>query len=283
MNRADSEESPMETNSTASVIESTSDSLVSHPEKKKKKHIKKFRKFVKKLIKEKKKDRNSEEAVHESEGGPSTSSPVLKNLKWTKSLTSIEEEPSVLPTTKSIDENTGDKKSKKVNAIAASFVKKVTSRKSKVTLNPTNAIALDENSASTSETPPSIEARTPDEASLSVPEISSSAESIILSSGVPVIDSEILSDNSDQSKSFEEYGSREAPESTSFDESSLNEYLCRRASNVEQPMLFTPEEAEMVSGRPSLLFSIAGKSPLVSEEFLESNVSRRVKWFPTNV
>nr|XP_029726422.1 uncharacterized protein LOC109423340 isoform X1 [Aedes albopictus] len=75
------------------------------------------------------------------------------------------------------------------------------------------------------------------------------------------------------SKSLEEYGSLEARGSSSFEEGPLSENSRRRIAYVAQPTLFTPEEEELVSGRPSLLSSIAGGSSLDSEDFLESKMS----------
>lgn len=186
MNQADSEESPVEMvvetiSPTASDMGSMSDSPVRQPDRKKKKRglsFKKIRNNAQKLMPGKKKEEKSEEAVSQTEEGPPPSpppTPVLKDMKSTESLPAIKEEPPMLPTTKSIDEIPGDKKAKKGRkpSRAASFVKKIAGRKSKVAPNPKNAISLeDENSASTTETPLSIKRRTPEGANLSVSETS---------------------------------------------------------------------------------------------------------------
>ncbi|XP_065086205.1 mucin-5AC isoform X1 [Ochlerotatus camptorhynchus] len=189
MNRTESEDSPVEmtvetVSTTASDVGSMSDSPVRQPEKKKKKRglsFKKIRTNAQKLIpgrKKNEKDEKSEEAVSQSEEGPPPSpppTPVLKEVKSTESLPAIKEEPPVLQPTKSIDELSGDKKAKKARkpSRAASFVKKLAGRKSKVAPNPKNTSSLeDENSASTSETPLSIKRRTPEGANLSVSETS---------------------------------------------------------------------------------------------------------------
>lgn len=189
MNRTESEDSPVEmtvdtVSTTASDVGSMSDSPVRQPEKKKKKRglsFKKIRNTAVKLIpgrKKGEKEEKSEEAVSQSEEGPPPSpppTPVLKEVRSTESLPSIKEEPPVLQPTKSIDELSGDKKVKKARkpSRAASFVKKLAGRKTKVAPNPKNAPSPeDENSASTTVTPLSIKRRTPEGANLSVSETS---------------------------------------------------------------------------------------------------------------
>ncbi|KAL1403653.1 hypothetical protein pipiens_019267 [Culex pipiens pipiens] len=86
-----------------------------------------------------------------------------------------------------------------------------------------------------------------------------------------------LSGNFNQSKSLEEYGSIEGggPDSSPLSSESSR----RRIAYVAQPTDFTPEEEELVSGRPSLLSSSAGggagsSSLEESADFLETSGSK---------
>ncbi|XP_058830153.1 uncharacterized protein LOC131689226 isoform X1 [Topomyia yanbarensis] len=72
-----------------------------------------------------------------------------------------------------------------------------------------------------------------------------------------------------RSKSFEEYNSS-LDNRVSLDESLLSENSRRRIAYVAQPTLFTPEEEELVSGRPSLLSSDYSAD---SADFLDSKMS----------
>ncbi|XP_062553196.1 serine-rich adhesin for platelets isoform X1 [Armigeres subalbatus] len=185
MNREDPEDSPVEMtvetiSPTASDIGSMSDSPAHRPDKKKKKRglsFKKIKSNAQKLMPSRKKEDKSEETPSQLEETDSQSSspptPMLKELVSTESLPAIKEEHPVLQTTRSIDEILGDRRAKKARKPnrAATFVKKIAGRKSKVAPNPKNASSFeDDHSASTTETPLSIKRRTPEGANLSVSE-----------------------------------------------------------------------------------------------------------------
>ncbi|XP_058466790.1 uncharacterized protein LOC131439594 isoform X1 [Malaya genurostris] len=72
-----------------------------------------------------------------------------------------------------------------------------------------------------------------------------------------------------RSKSLDEYNSSQDGR-VSLDESLLSENSRRRIAYVAQPTLFTPEEEELVSGRPSLLSSEYSAD---SDDFLDSKMS----------